>query len=64
MPLEREKAELLTGYHFVVHPHNPSVGVLRLDTKGKPRWLLVDRKGLLSLAEACTKHAKELQQVQ
>ena len=64
MPLEHEMAELLTGYHFFLYPENPTLGILRLDTKGDQRWLLVTRKGLLALSDACAKHAKELTEVQ
>ena len=62
MPLEFEMAELLTGQHFFLHQENSSLGILRLDTKGEPQFLLVTRKGLLALAKACAKHAKELQE--
>jgi hypothetical protein len=57
-------AELLTGYKFFLHPDNPTLGVLRLDTRGEPRWVLVTRKGLLELAKACAKHAEELRDAQ
>jgi len=64
MTLEHQKAEFLTGYRFFRHPDNPTLGILRLDTKGEPQWVLVSKDGLLALAEACTKHAEELQKVQ
>ena len=54
------KAGLLTGYKFFPNPDNPILGVLRLDTLDGPQWLLVTRKGLLQLAEACQKHADDL----
>jgi hypothetical protein len=57
-------AGLLTGYQFFPHPDNPTMGVLRLDTKIGFQWVSVTRKGLLSLAEACVKHADELAEVQ
>jgi hypothetical protein len=62
MPLEHEMAEPLTGHHFFLHAENPSVGVLRLDTRNDQRWFLMTRQGLLALAEACTRHAEELQE--
>jgi hypothetical protein len=58
------RAELLTGYQFYPHPNNPTLGVLRLDTRGEPRWVLVTRKGLLELARACAQHADELIEAQ
>ena len=64
MPLEHEMAQLLTGYMFFLHPQNPSLGILRLDTKGQPVFVQVTRKGLLALSEACAKHAEELTEVQ
>jgi hypothetical protein len=62
MPLEHEMAEALTGHHFFLHAENPSLGILRLDTKGDQRWLLMTRKSLLALSAACAKHAEELQE--
>ena len=62
MPLEHEMAELLTGHHFFLHTENPSLGILRLDTKSDRRWLLMTRKSLLALSEACARHAEELQE--
>jgi hypothetical protein len=62
MPLEHEMAEPLTGSHFFLHAENPGLGILRLDTKSDQRWLLVTRQSLLALAEACAKHADELQE--
>ena len=65
MPDEVEvSAGLLTGYKFFPHPDNPTLGVLRLDTKNGPQWALVTRKGLLALAEACQKHADDLIEAQ
>ena len=62
MPLEHEMAELLTRHHFFLHAENPSLGILRLDTKGDQRWFLMTRKNLLALSEACARHAEELQE--
>ena len=62
MPLEHEMAELLTGHHFFLHAENPSLGILRLDTKNDQRWLLMTRQSLLALSEACARHAEELQE--
>jgi hypothetical protein len=64
MPLEFEMAELLTGHQFFLHTENPSLGILRLDTKGDQRCFLVTRKGLLALSQACTEYAEELQEAQ
>ena len=61
MPLEHEMAEPLTGHHFFLHADNPSLGILRLDTKSDQRWLLMTRQSLLALSEACARHAQELQ---
>jgi hypothetical protein len=63
MPLEHEMADVLTGHHFFLHQDNPSLGILRLDTKDDQRWWLVTRKSLLALSEACAKHAEELAEV-
>jgi hypothetical protein len=57
-------AGLLTGYQFFLHPENPTLGVLRLDTRNGPQWALVTRKGLLELAKACRKHADDLIEAQ
>jgi hypothetical protein len=64
MPLEHEMAEPLAGYHFFLHQDNPSLGILRLDTKNDQRWFLVTRRSLLALSEVCAKYAEELQEVQ
>jgi hypothetical protein len=64
MPLEHEMAELLTGSMFFLHSQDPSLGILGLDTKGQPVWVQVTRKSLLALADACTKHAEELRELQ
>jgi hypothetical protein len=63
--MEKITADLLTGYHFF-HDTDmaPTIGILRLDTKGEPRFVMVTRKGLLALADACRKHADELEDVQ
>jgi hypothetical protein len=42
----------------------PTFGILRLDTKGEPQFVMVTRKGLLALADACRKHADELEDTQ
>ena len=62
MPLEHEMAEPLTGQHFFLHADNPSLGILRLDTKTDRRWFLVTRESLLALSDACARHAEELQE--
>jgi hypothetical protein len=60
--MEDMKADLLTGYKFFHNPAmGPTFGVLRLDTKGDPRFVMVTRKGLIALAEACCEHADELE---
>jgi hypothetical protein len=58
------EADLLTGYYFSHNKKFPTHGVLRLDTKGDPRFVMVTRKGLLALADACRKHADELEDTQ
>jgi hypothetical protein len=60
--MERAHADLLTGCQFYANPENPTLGMLRLDTKGDPVWVMVTRKGLLSLADACRIYADELQE--
>jgi hypothetical protein len=62
MPLEHEMAEPLTGQHFFLHAENPSLGILRLETRSDQRWFLMTRQSLLALAEACARHAEELQE--
>jgi hypothetical protein len=63
--MENMKADLLTGYHFYRNTElAPTFGILRLDTKGEPHFVMVTRKGLLALAEACRKHADELMDTQ
>ena len=62
MPLEHEMAEPLTGHHFFLHADNPSLGILRLETKSDQRWFLMTRQSLLALSEACARHAAELQE--
>ena len=64
MPLEFEMAELLTGHHFFLHKEDPSLGILRLDTRGDQRCFLMTRKSLLALSVACSKYAEELQEAQ
>ena len=62
MPLEHEMAEPLAGHQFFLHAEKAGLGILRLDTKSDQRWLLVTRQSLLALAEACARHAEELQE--
>ena len=62
MPLEHEMAEPLTSHHFFLHADNPSLGILRLETKSDQRWFLMTRQSLLALSEACARHAAELQE--
>ena len=57
-------ADLLTGYEFSRHRDDPTLGVLRLDTKGEQLWVPMTREDLKSLAEACLKHADELDEIQ
>jgi hypothetical protein len=57
-------AGLLTGYKFFVHPDNPTLGVLRLDTKTGKLWVAVTRKGLSELSKACAEHVDDLKEVQ
>lgn len=64
MDEELTKADMLTGYKFYPHPHSPTTGILRLETQGESRWLLVTESGLRQLAEACLKHADDLKTVQ
>jgi hypothetical protein len=63
MPIEHEMAEPLAGYHFFLHQDDPSHGILRLDTSNDQRWLLVTRKTLLALSQACAQYAEELQDI-
>ena len=61
---DQVQAGLLTGYKFFRHQDNPTLGVLRLDTQNGHQWVLVTRKGLLALAEACLRHADDLTEAQ
>ena len=61
MPLEHEMAEPLVDHHFFLHADDPRLGILRLSTKSDQRWYLMTRESLLALAEACARHAEELQ---
>ena len=63
MPEDKFLAALLTGYQFFRHPENNTHGILRLDTKGEPCWLLVTRNALLQLGETCVKLAEDLEAV-
>jgi hypothetical protein len=63
--MEHMQADLLTGYYFFRNEDlAPTYGILRLDTKGDPRFVMVTRKGLFALADACRKHADELEDTQ
>jgi hypothetical protein len=63
--MENLKADLLTGYKFFRNTElAPTFGILRLDTEGEPRFVMVTRKGLLALADACRKHADEFEETQ
>ena len=64
MTLEHQKAEMLRGYMFFHHPDMPTVGILRLDTENHQHFVMVTKKGLQNLADACLKHADELQETQ
>ena len=59
---EKTRAELLTGYGFVQHPDDPTAGILRLDMKDKPLFVMVTKKDLLMLSEALAEHAEELEE--
>jgi hypothetical protein len=62
--MERMQADLLTGYEFARSPTDPTLGLLRLNTKGEPHFISVTRKGLLKLADACRECADELEEIQ
>ena len=69
MPEERRTpehltAEMLRGYKFFHHPEMPTVGILRLDTDGQQHFVMVTKQLLHHLADACTKHADDLQETQ
>jgi hypothetical protein len=64
MPLEHRKAEMLRGYKFFHHPDLPTIGILRLDTDNEKHFVMVTKKLLQALAEAATKHAEELKELQ
>ena len=64
MKSERQKAEMLRGYQFFRHPETPTVGILRIDTDNQKHFVMVTKQGLQKLAEACLKHADELEQTQ
>ena len=44
---EKARAGMLTGYGFVQHADDPTAGILRLDTKDKPLFVMVTKKGRL-----------------
>jgi hypothetical protein len=64
MTLELQKAEMLRGYYFFHHPDRPTVGILRLDTENEQHFVMVTKKGLQKLAQACLKHADDLKEIQ
>ena len=47
---------------FVQHADDPTAGILRLDTKDKPLFVMVTKKSLLMLSEALAEHAEELEE--
>jgi hypothetical protein len=49
---------------FFHHPDMPTVGILRLDTDSEQLFVMVTKKGLQKLSDACLKHADELQETQ
>lgn len=57
---EMQEAKLLTGFEFLRHPDNPALGLLHLMTETEGVWVLVTRKGLLSLAELGLRHVDDL----
>ena len=59
---EKTRAGMLTGYGFVQHPDDPTAGILRLNTKDKPLFVVVTKKDLLMLSEALAEHADELEE--
>ncbi len=61
---EKARAGMLTGYGFVQHADDPTAGILRLDTKDKPLFVMVTKKSLLMLSEALAEHAEELEEHQ
>jgi len=65
MPQEQQiYADMMTGCLLLRHPDNPTLAVLRIDTKAEPCWVVANRRGLLALAKQCTKHAEKMQEVQ
>jgi hypothetical protein len=56
------EAKLLTGFEFLRHPDNPSLGLLHLTTETEEVWFLVTRKDLRSLAELGLRHIDDLTQ--
>jgi len=43
MTMETIKADLLMGYTFFCDPNDPTLGLLRLNTKGEPLFVSVTR---------------------
>jgi len=64
MTMETIKADLLMGYTFFCDPNDPTLGLLRLNTKGEPLFVSVTRGGLIRLAEALCECADELEDIQ
>ncbi len=61
---EPVKAEMLKSYQFFKLPDMPTVGILRLETENENHFVMVTKGGLRKLAEACSKHADELAEIQ
>jgi len=58
------KSGFTHGYTFFCDPNDPTLGLLRLNTKGEPLFVSVTRGGLIRLAEALCECADELEDIQ
>jgi hypothetical protein len=53
-------ADMMTGCLLLRHPDNPTLAILRLDTKRDTRWVMATRQALLRLAWECEKYADKM----
>lgn len=58
---EQGQVPLVTGCQFLTNPTVPGVGILRLNTRGEPIAVAINKAGLLELAKACQIYADGLQ---
>lgn len=64
MNKEHTQAAMLRGCQMYASQDTPTAGILRLDTDGDPLMVLVTKKALQQLAQACSDFADQLQETQ